>query len=160
MREGPSPLFSRKRTPTQRMRGCLNGGSSGCSLCWCASFALEKQHDKCHCHTLFLCVSNASKRGRENTIFGLSLKSGLLTGGFRNWVTGDDGTSVSARHPDVTNLFANFPTRHSAALTGSLQHVDGERLRIQLRTSCRVKTWSKYVAQQNWTKFWLKKSVF
>ena len=23
-----------------------------------------------------------------------------------------------------------------------------------------VKTWSKYVVQQNWTKFWLKKSVF
>ena len=48
-------------------------------------------------------------------------------------MTRDVGTSVSARHPDVTALFAEFPTNTVTALTGSLQNLDGERLRIQLR---------------------------
>ena len=38
----------------------------------------------------------------------------------------DVGTSVNARHPDVTALLVNFHTKHNAALTGSLQHLDGE----------------------------------
>ena len=36
------------------------------------------------------------------------------------------GTSVSARHPDVTALLADFPAEYSASLTARLQHLDGE----------------------------------
>ena len=39
------------------------------------------------------------------------LTGGLLTGGLRNLMTRDVGTSVSARHPDVTALFADFHTK-------------------------------------------------
>ena len=47
-------------------------------------------------------------------------------------MTGDVGTSVSDRHPDVTAL-STLPQNTVPALTGGLQHLDGERLRIQLR---------------------------
>ena len=64
---------------------------------------------------------------------GLCLKGGLLTGSSHIPMTRGVGT-VSARHPDVTALPADYrPTKHSAALTSSLQHLDGERLPIQLR---------------------------
>ena len=48
-------------------------------------------------------------------------------------MTRDVGISVSARHLDVTALSADFPQNTVLALMGSLQHLDGERLRIQLQ---------------------------
>ena len=44
-------------------------------------------------------------------------------------MTRDVGISVSGRHPDVTALFAAFPTEYSASQTSRLQHLDGERSR-------------------------------
>ena len=50
--------------------------------------------------------SNQNGNGR---LFRLCLMGGLLTGGFRNGVT---------RDPDVTALFAYFPTKYSAGANG------------------------------------------
>ena len=62
-------------------------------------------------------------------------------GRFANWWFSQIlGTSTSARHPDVTALFAEFPTKHSAALKGSLQHSDGERLCIRWQKTTREQT--------------------
>ena len=41
--------------------------------------------------------------------------------------------SVNTRHADVTALVVDVPTKCNAALPTSLQHFDGERLRIHLR---------------------------
>ena len=60
----------------------------------------------------------------------LCLTGGLQTDGFRNWMTRDVGTSVSARHPDV----ATYPLARHCLLSGigkkERSHLDGEWSRM------------------------------
>ena len=42
----------------------------------------------------------------------------------------DSGTSMTAGHPDVTAPGVNVCTKHSAALVGSLLHLNGKQARI------------------------------
>ena len=67
--------------------------------------ALSCRRNAYSCRKMYFPAENCGFWGAH----GLCLTGGLLTGGFRNWMTRDVGTSVSARHPDVTPFLPISP---------------------------------------------------
>ena len=69
------------------------------------------------------------KQGKTWPLIRQCLTSGLLTSGFRNWMTRDVGTSVSARHPNL----ATYPIAKHCILWGNRRkersHLHGEHSR-------------------------------